>query len=82
MLEGYFKEAVEVLKLNIESLLLTVHNKTRITIYNNNSTPAVKAYIEDLYDQHEVVDQVFHSKENLGQDQCDTSRGKREILNL
>ena len=64
--EGYFKEAFEVLKLNIESLLLTVHDKTRITIYNNNSTPAVKNYIDDIYDKHEVVDQVFHSKENLG----------------
>lgn len=64
--EGYFKDAFEVLRLNIGSLLLTVHDKTRITIYNNNSTPAVKAYIEEIYDDHEVVDQVFHSKENLG----------------
>lgn len=64
--EGYFKDAFEVLKLNLESLLLTVHNKTRITIYNNNSTAAVKAYLEDLYEKQEIVDQVFHSKENLG----------------
>ena len=64
--QGYFKDALEVLRLNIESLLLTVHDKTRITIYNNNSTSAVKAYIEEIYDKHEVVDQVFHSKENLG----------------
>lgn len=64
--EGYFKDAFEVLRLNIESLLLTVHDKTRITIYNNNSTPAVKAYIEEIYDKYEIVDQIFHSKENLG----------------
>ena len=30
--EGYFKEAFDVFKLCIESLLLTVHSKTRITI--------------------------------------------------
>ncbi len=64
--EGYFENAFEIFKLNMESLLLTVHKKTRITIYNNDSNEVIKNYIDHLYEKHEVVDQVFHSKENLG----------------
>ena len=64
--EGYFKDAFEIFKLNIESLLITVHNKTRITIYNNNSIDEIKDYIDTLYKNNELIDQVFHSKENLG----------------
>lgn len=64
--EGYFKDAFEVLKLNIESLLLTSHSKTRISIYNNNSMLKVREYLDSLYEQNEMIDQVFHSKENLG----------------
>ena len=45
--EGYFKDVFEIFKLCLESLLLTVHNKTRITIYNNNSHLDVKKYIDE-----------------------------------
>jgi len=44
--EGYFAELFEVFKLCLESLLLTVHQKTRITIYNNNCCEEVKNYID------------------------------------
>lgn len=64
--EGYFANLFEVFKLCLESLLLTSHSKTKITIYNNNSHPTVKAYIDEKYNEHELIDQVFHSKENLG----------------
>ncbi|MFN7045871.1 MAG: glycosyltransferase family A protein, partial [Flavobacterium sp.] len=64
--EGYFKEAFEVFKLCIESLLLTIHDKSRITIYNNNCHPEVKKYIDEKYQDSIFIDQVFHSKENLG----------------
>lgn len=64
--EGYFKDAFDIFKLNIESLLLTIHDKTRITIYNNNSASEVKIYIDELYANNKFIDQVFHSKENLG----------------
>lgn len=64
--EGYFKETFEVFKLCIESLLLTIHDKTRITIYNNNCHQEVKKYIDEKYQKSEFIDQVFHSKENLG----------------
>lgn len=64
--EGYFKEAFEVFQLCIESLLATVHSKTRITIYNNNCHEKVKQYIDEKYQSSILIDQVFHSKENLG----------------
>jgi hypothetical protein len=64
--EGYFKDAFDIFKLNIESLLLTIHDKTRISIYNNNSAKEVKIYIDELYANNKLIDQVFHSKENLG----------------
>jgi len=64
--EGYFANLFDVFKLCLESLLLTSHSKTRITIYNNNSHPDVKAYIDEKYNTSELIDQVFHSKENLG----------------
>ena len=64
--EGYFKETFEVFKLCIESLLKTVHKKTRITIYNNNCHQIVKDFIDEQYEGSIYIDQVFHSKENLG----------------
>lgn len=64
--EGYFEEAFDVFKLCIASLLKTVHKKTRITIYNNNCHPLVKEFIDQQFEQSIFIDQVFHSKENLG----------------
>jgi hypothetical protein len=64
--EGYFKETFEVFKLCIESLLKTVHTKTRITIYNNNCHQIVKNFIDEQFEESVYIDQVFHSKENLG----------------
>lgn len=64
--EDYFKEAFEVFKLCIESLLHTVHEKSRITIYNNNCHEDVKKYIDEKHSGSAFIDQVFHSKENLG----------------
>lgn len=63
---GYFKDLLEVFTLCIDSLLLTVHEKTRITIYNNNCDPKVKKFIDEKYAESTIIDQVFHSKENLG----------------
>lgn len=64
--EGYFEHSFDVFKLCLESLLKTVHKKTRISIYNNNSHPLVKKYIDDQFENSIYIDQVFHSKENLG----------------
>lgn len=64
--EGYFEDSFEVFKLCIQSLLKTVHKKTRITIYNNNCHPLVKGFIDEQFEKNILIDQVFHSKENLG----------------
>jgi hypothetical protein len=64
--EGYFKDGLEIFKLCIQSLLMTVHEKTRITIYNNASHVVVENYINELYKKEELIDQVFHSKINVG----------------
>jgi hypothetical protein len=64
--EGYFKDSLAIFKMCIKSILLTSHDKTRITIYNNDSHEIIKKYIDNLYLEEEKIDQVFHSKENLG----------------
>ncbi len=64
--DGYFKDGLGVFKLCIQSLLKTIHVKTRVTIYNNASHVKVKNFIDDLYDKEELIDQVFHSKTNVG----------------
>ncbi|WP_395074190.1 glycosyltransferase family A protein [Flavobacterium sp.] len=64
--EGYFEQAFEVFRLCLESILLTIHEKTRITIYNNNSNDIIKNYLDSKYEESKFIDQVFHSKENLG----------------
>lgn len=64
--EGYFEESFEVFKLCLQSLLKTIHTKTRITIYNNDCHPLVKEFIDTEFEKSIYIDQVFHSKENLG----------------
>ena len=64
--EGYFEDSFEIFKLCIQSLLKTVHKKTRITIYNNNCHLLVKEFIDEQFEKNSLIDQVFHSKENLG----------------
>ncbi len=77
--EGYFSDSFEILKLCIQSLLLTVHDKTRITLYNNASHPLVKEYIDELYKKEDYIDQVFHSKENLGKINAYLSAAKSNV---
>lgn len=62
----YFKDALKIFSLCLESLILTVHKKTRITIYDNSCCAEVKGYIESKYQENDIIDQIFHSKENVG----------------
>jgi hypothetical protein len=64
--KGYFKDGLEIFKLCIQSLIITTHAKTRITIYNNASHLTVENYINSLYKKEESIDQIFHSKKNVG----------------
>mgnify|MGYP000344694740 CR=1 FL=1 len=44
--DEYFKKGLEVLKICLESLLLTVHQKTRVSIICNGCCKEVEEYIE------------------------------------
>jgi hypothetical protein len=64
--EGYFKDALKIFKLCLESLLNTIHVKTRITIYNNGCCEAATNYINNKFQNNELIDQVINSKINVG----------------
>ncbi|WJS95131.1 glycosyltransferase family 2 protein [Flavobacterium johnsoniae] len=65
--ESYFKNSLAILKLCLESLFLTVHKKTFITIVNNGSCAEVKNYLQELYLNekiHELLDTTNIGKLN------------------
>jgi hypothetical protein len=64
--EDYFKDGLRILKYCLESLLATIHAKTRITLINNASCDEVVRYLEELKGSHAAIDQLFHSEINLG----------------
>ncbi len=64
--EAYFQDGLKILKLCFSSLLKTIHPKTKVSIINNASCEEVVVYLESLYQQNEVIDQLFNSKINLG----------------
>jgi len=64
--EAYFKDGLVILRYCLDSLLKTIHDKTRVTLINNASCAEVKAYLEDMYKAHTSIDQLFHSDINLG----------------
>ena len=64
--EDYFKDGLKILKLCLESLLLTIHSKTRITIIDNNCCIEVSNYLKELYSSSVSIDQLINSKVNLG----------------
>lgn len=64
--EEYFKHAQEVFKLCLESVLHTVHDKTRISIIINGCCMEVEQLIYSYKDTNPLIDQVFFTRENLG----------------
>ncbi|TVZ53394.1 glycosyltransferase family A protein [Dokdonia sp. Hel_I_53] len=64
--EEYFEDGLEILKFCIDSLLKTIHSKTRVTIINNGCCDIVVAYLYDKYQKEDTIDQLFHSDINLG----------------
>jgi hypothetical protein len=56
--KGYFKDSLTILKICLESLFVTSHNKTYITIVNNGSCKEVTNYLNELFlneQIHEIV---------------------------
>ena len=62
--EGYFKDSFAILKLCLESLWTTVHEKTFITIVNNGSEKIVADYL-DLLLKENKIQELIHT-ENIG----------------
>jgi len=62
--EGYFKDSFEILKLCLNSLFATSHNKTFITIVNNGSCQLIVNYLNDLFEQNKIQE-VIHTT-NIG----------------
>jgi hypothetical protein len=64
-LKGYYADSYEILRLSIESLLLTVHDKTLVTIINNASCTEVTNYLRGLV-LAKRIDQLVDYQENKG----------------
>ncbi|MFB9108013.1 glycosyltransferase family A protein [Flavobacterium gyeonganense] len=62
--DNYFKDSFAILKLCLESLFKTVHNKTFITIVNNGSDDIVSAYLDLLFKENKIQE-LIHT-ENIG----------------
>jgi hypothetical protein len=62
--EGYFKDSFKILKLCLESVFNTTHNKTFITIVNNGSCEIIKEYLNGLFNQ-DKIQEVIHTT-NIG----------------
>lgn len=57
-LEGYYKEGLEILKICLESIIITIHDKTFVSVVNNGSCSEVKSYLNRMLDKgkiHEVI---------------------------
>lgn len=62
--EAYFKDSFAILKLCLESLLKTIHEKTFITIANNGSDSIVSDYLDALLRQNKIQE-LIHTQ-NIG----------------
>ena len=62
--DGYFKDSLKILQLCLQSLFVTVHGKTYITIVNNGSCKKVIEYLDKLYNE-EKIQELIHT-ENIG----------------
>ena len=63
--EGYFENALDVLKLSISSLLQTVHDRTAITIIDNTCSKEVSTYLQALLEEKKI-DQLVQNAINKG----------------
>jgi len=62
--EDYFADSFKILKLCLNSLFATVHDRTFITVVNNGSEPSIVAYLDALY-QEKKIHELIHT-ENIG----------------
>ncbi|PWG04277.1 glycosyltransferase family A protein [Polaribacter aquimarinus] len=63
--EGYFKDSLNVFKVCIESLLLTINTDTVISVISNASCDEVNQYIFNLK-KEKKIDRAIFNEENVG----------------
>ncbi|MFD0864108.1 glycosyltransferase family A protein [Sungkyunkwania multivorans] len=64
--EDYFRDGLKILKLCLGTLLHTINPKTRISIIDNGCCDEVINYLKEQFAAHKAIDQLLHSKINLG----------------
>jgi hypothetical protein len=63
--EGYFKDSFNVLKVCLESLLITINQDTVVSLISNGSHYKINEYLNTLFKEGKV-DRVVINKQNLG----------------
>ncbi|MEQ3662894.1 MAG: glycosyltransferase [Flavobacterium sp.] len=56
----YFKDSFQILRFCLESLIITIHAKTYITVVNNGSCEEVIVYLNQLH-KEKKIQEVIHS---------------------
>src|SRR5262249_29640189 len=64
-LEGYYKDALEILTLCFECLHYTSAGRVSVTVVSNNACKEVLAHLERYYDAGQV-DQIVMNRANRG----------------
>lgn len=64
--DDYFKNSFNVLKICVNSILISLHDKSRLSVVNNGCCKEVLEFLEEKYQSHSKFDQIFNSKINLG----------------
>jgi len=64
--DEYFKDSRTIFKYCIESLLSTIHRKTRISIIINGCCEEIASLIYEYQRSSPLIDQIYYTKENLG----------------
>ena len=62
--EGYFVDALQILKICLDSLFNTVHDRTYITLVNNGSCENVVRYLDSLF-LEKKIHELIHT-DNIG----------------
>lgn len=57
--EGYFKDSFEILKLCLDSLFKTIHDKTYVTVVNNGSCDMIVDYFNVLHKANKIQE-IIH----------------------
>ena len=64
-LNGYYSDALKILKYSVESILCTKNEATRLIIVNNASTSRIRDYLLQLYLDGQI-DKLILNNENRG----------------